>query len=527
MPELELYGTQGAYFPGEVVEMVVEIDRAISASELRLTVLHLAEIIEVLLNSIPPEDPTSAIPLRWHAPPAAPRGYGVRAEALDESGKVIAVAHSAFDVLPHWTAYPRYGFLTDFKAGKEDIADTVLELARFHINGLQFYDWQYRHDQLMPTDTLYQDPLGRNHSIETVSNLIKAAHNRGMAAMPYLAVYAASLPFWKAHPEWALYDLEGEPLKFEEFLGLMDPTPGSPWTRHLLEQCASVLLALPFDGFHVDQYGEPKEGRNAAGRPVNIPEAFVAFIHELKAAHPQSSVVFNAVGNWPIEQLATSSQDFVYIEIWPPDVHYRDVAHIVKEARRLSDGKPVVIALYLPADRPENVYLADTLIYSYGGTRIELGENGRLLTDPYFPKHEPLTKELRIVLRRMADFAVRYEELIGPSADLPSSFRVQAPSGVWAVIRSCPGWLTVSLVNMTRLGEPRWDEVVSKPQRLAPLSLQISPAVSAKRAWWASPDHEDPSLSPLPVQTNGVALTLTVPDLERWAIIAIELQSPE
>jgi dextranase len=523
MSALELYGTKGAFYPGEAIELVVETDGVRAASELRLTVLHLAETVDVLACSIPPENGKGAVSLEWQASRVAPRGYGVKAEALEESGNVLAVAHSAFDVLPHWTAYPRYGFLTDFTPGRDDISETLLELARYHINGLQFYDWLYRHDQLLPPDTVYRDPLGRSLSLDIVEGFIKAAHDWGMAAMPYLAVYAASLPFWSSHPEWALYDLEGKPLKFEEFLGLMDPSPGSPWTRHLLGQCAEVLLALPFDGLHVDQYGDPKEARDSAGRLVNIPEAFAAFVHELKAAHSQSTVVFNAVGNWPIEQLATSSQDFVYIEIWPPDVYYRDVARIATEARSLSGDRPVVIALYLPADRPENVYLADALLYSLGATRIELGEGGRLLTDPYFPKHEPLTNELRTSLRRMADFAIRYEELIGPSAGRLANLRVRAPAGVRAHVRSCPGWLTLCLVNMTGLGEPRWDEVVPKPQPLTSLPIQIALATPVRRAWWASPDHDNPGLSPLPVETDGAALNLTIPELGRWAIIALEL----
>jgi dextranase len=527
MPDLDLYATLGTFSPGETVELVVDVDQGIAASHLRVTILHLAETVDTLARPIVPDAGEIGITFRWQAPPAAPRGYGIMAEAFDESGEVVAVSHGAFDVLPHWTSYPRYGFLTDFTAGRDDIAETLQELVRFHINGLQFYDWQFRHDQLLPPDMAYQDPLGRDLSLETVKGFIEAAHARGMATMPYLAVYAASLPFWQAHPEWALYDLEGEPLIFAEFLGLMDPSPDSPWTRHLQQQCAEVLANLPFDGLHVDQYGDPKEGQNAAGRLVDLPEAFAAFICGLKVAHPRSTVVFNAVGNWPIEQLATSPQDFVYIEIWPPDIHYRDVARIVSEARVLSGGKPVVVALYLPADRPENVRLANALLYSLGGTRIELGEGNRLLTDPYFPNHEPMTVELKMALRRMTDFAVRYEEFIGPSAEQPSEFQVEAPGGVWAVIRSCPGWLTISLINMTGLGEARWDEVVAKPQPVTTPLIQVSPVVSAKRAWWASPDHADPSLSPLPIQADASTVSLTIPNLERWAIVALELQIQE
>ncbi len=77
------------------------------------------------------------------------------------------------------------------------------------------------------------------------------------------------------------------------------------------------------------------------------------------------------------------------------------------------------MALYLPADRPTNIRLADALIFSCGGSRIELGEGERLLADPYFPKHQPLTPELRTTLRRYYDFAVRYGEWLGPAAPSP------------------------------------------------------------------------------------------------------------
>ncbi len=145
---------------------------------------------------------------------------------LDEGGRSQGVATTAFDVLPSWTSYPRYGFLTDFTPGRGDIAAAVETLARYHVNGLQFYDWQYRHDHLLPPQPEYTDPLGRRLSLPVVADGVRAAHAHGMAAMPYLAVYAASPEFWRAHPEWALYDAERRPLSFGDgLLGLMNPAP--------------------------------------------------------------------------------------------------------------------------------------------------------------------------------------------------------------------------------------------------------------------------------------------------------------
>jgi dextranase len=320
-----------------------------------------------------------------------------------------------------------------------------------------------------------------------------------------------------------LYDGDGRPASFLDFLGLMDPSPGSAWTIHLPDQCRQVLAALPFDGFHVDQYGDPKEGWTAGGAEVDLAAAFSAFILSLKRAHPAAAVLFNAVGNWPIEELAPSSQDFNYIEIWPPDVYYKDLRRIVSEARQLSDGKPVTIALYLAADLIQNVRLANALIFALGGSRIELGEAGRLLADPYFPKHQVLGPELRRILRNSYDFAIRYGELIGPAAADEEHRVITTQPGVWTIGRSCPGWLAVNLVNMTGLGDPRWDEPLSEPFVQSNLSVRITCPEPIVQLWWASPDRDELDLEPLTYRAGGGEISVTLPELKYWALIAIKL----
>jgi dextranase len=525
---IQLVPAKGTFTPGEIIRIVAEVaGEMLEPAVIQLSIYHLTSKIDTLTGVIMPENSEPIITFEWQAPRTAPYGYGVIAVLMDRSGKMIDSISTAFDILPDWTIFPRYGFLTDFSPNRTELQETIAALAQFHINGLQFYDWQYRHDQLLPPQPEYVDPLGRSLSLDTIRKFIEAAHRYGMAAMPYLAVYAASVEFWQAHPGWALYDANDQPITFEGFLGLMDPSPDSPWSNHLLGQCREVLRGLPFDGLHVDQYGDPKTGFNVNGELVDLPKAFVDFIQNLKVNYPRAVVVFNAVGNWPIEELVTAPQDFVYIEIWPPDVYFRDVCRIVANARTLSGGKPVVIALYLSACHPENVRLADALIFSLGGSRIELGEHVRLLADPYFPKHQALSADFTNILRRYYDFLVRYGEFLGPKAELLENIGVKAPPHVWVSIRSCLGWLVLSVINMSGLDDPRWDEEQSSPTPLTDVFFQLIVYQKIRQAWWASPDLADISLFPLPWKKNHHTVNITLPELDHWAIIAFELETTE
>jgi dextranase len=528
---VDFYPLKGMIKPGEIVRFQLKLLLGNPADlVISLSFWHLAESMGEVSQEIRLDSGEQTWTCEWLPPMKAPRGYGVVCKLIDRSGGAISKLSTAFDVLPDWTAFPRYGFLTDFTTGREDIKSTLEALTRFHINGLQFYDWQYRHDQLLPPTDDYFDPLGRGLSLQTVRKFIHEAHNYGMASMPYLAVYAASLEFWRDHPDWSIYDQSGQPLTFMDFLGLMDPTPGSPWISHLLDQCENVLERLSFDGLHIDQYGDPKGGFNSKGEMIDIPTAFREFISTLKRRHPDEAVVFNAVGNWPIEVLAPSSQDFNYIEVWPPKTRYLDLPKIVSGARQLSGGKPVVIALYLPADHFANIRLADALIFSCGGTRIELGEDTRLLVDPYFPKHAAIPFQLEQILRNYHDFAVRYGNLLGPGAedliDQPE-WQVIAPAGVWTIIRRHERWLTLSLVNLSGLDNPEWNQVHSDPKTLEDIPVDVKLPETVQQVYWASPDGPDLQLVPLPWQVNGDILKVIITVLKYWGVIVIESVSEE
>jgi len=311
MQILECSPNRGFFKPHEssVIKVGLKADQ-LTAAKLRITVSHMQTETARQEQDIAPFSGGSWLQLTVPPISSQPQGYGLKLEILDTAGNMLDCRYSAVDTLHDWTDFPRYGFLTDFTAQRSDLDAALDRMAAYHLNGIQFYDWQYRHDTLLSPVEEFVDPLGRSLSMKTVRRLIEGAHRRGMAAMPYLAVYAASLAFWEDHLDWRLFDEQGKAIDFEGFLGLMNPTSGSPWIEHLAQECERVLAEMPFDGLHVDQYGEPKTACDSQAAVVDLPQAFKDFVTQLKTSFPGQTVVFNAVGNWPIDELAASPQLF-------------------------------------------------------------------------------------------------------------------------------------------------------------------------------------------------------------------------
>jgi len=524
MQLIDLYPQKSFFQPGEAVGFFVDLyAEKVNHGHLQIRITHLQEEVESLDIPVNLDEGFQQLLVNWREVNRAPTSFGVDVAFEDDNGRLFGSRSTAFDVLCSWLEYPRYGFVTDFTPGRRDIAETIDLLVRHHINSLQFYDWGYRHDSLLPTAQTYLDPLNRELSLSVVSEFINAAHERGLSVMPYLAVYASSLEFWRQHKDWGLFDKQKNPILFEDFLALMDPSLDTPWSNHLLKECDRLMEALPFDGFHVDQYGEPKIAFNERGESVDLPVAFRNFISNLKIRHPEMAVTFNAVGNWPIEQLAISAQDFNYIEVWPNSPEYWDLYHIVSQALLLSESKPVVIALYQPAENPANILMANAVIYASGGTRILLGEGERLLSDPYFPKHQALPPNLQCAIRRYNDFCVRFGEWLGPWNKSKPIEGIDLPPGIWSIYRETSGWLIINLINITGLVNLRWDQIHDPPEIIHDIQISIPFTGNIHGVWLASPDSENLSLSKVPWQIKNGMLKIEIDSLHYWSLLAINM----
>jgi dextranase len=512
--------------PGEDISIEVKFasSKECSAS-LVIKVLHGNDLIDKRTNSIWASSKTiNVFNTIFKITQFNRAGFGVLVELFDEHGHFHSQLATAFDILPNWTVWPRYGFLTGFEQGKSfaGIEKTIAKLSEYHINGLQFYDWQYRHDHLISPEDNYRDPLNRKLSLSTVKALIQAARAKNMAAMPYTTVYAASVEYWKKNPDQALYDNDGSLIPFgEEFLGIMDPTKGKKWSLHLLEQFKQLIHILGFDGIHLDQYGQPRIGFTHSGQTVDLPQAFVDMIADTHQLDGHPVTLFNAVDNWPIESLAKSEVAFPYIEIWKPDISYRRMVEILKNARSLSNGKPVVLAQYIPAAQPANVITASTIAFACGCSRIELGEKLRLLSDPYFPKHEGLPAVIKKQFKFHYDFWVRYGEWIATEGEA-SDFSVLSNNLFMRRVRLRKSEI-IQLVNLPTNGlDTPWNEEHSMPVKQYNAEIELPVAQNPERAYFATPEDPFSGLKLARMTILGNTCRISIPKIKHWVMVILE-----
>lgn len=555
------------YTPGQSVVVRVEAPAGFSASPGAHVYLEIVHLTEVVARLSQPAGTGTSWAFSWE-PPAEPAGYGLAAW-IESDGIRVAYGESAFDVAHTWTDQPRYGFLSEFGAWDEAKEREAFALMnRLHLNGLQFYDWQYRHEQLVPPAEEFTDSLGRRLTVESIEGRIRLAREHGMAPMAYTAIYAASPAFYVDHKDWALRDANGKALDFGNgYLILMNPSRGSGWHDHLLDQFRRVLERFDFEGIHVDQYGYPRVAYDHRGQSVVLAQAFRNFIDDAKGLlsreFERSTITFNSVTNWPAAVMARSAYDFNYVEVWSPYDTYGDIERIIREAYANSGGKPTVIAAYVQPEYEATVRLLNAIIFANGGTHIEMGEGDGMLADPYFPKFRRVSPALWQAQVRAYDFIVRYKEwLYGPRETLDASALVRVggvpvqerpeAGRVHAVLTRVAGAdgqagpdspegqgnspgsgarpdfrYVLSLINFTSASTVAWTAEQPEPALLGELSVTVKLEREPRAVWVASPDGDSAAAVKLshgasPLPEGGFEVSFTVPRLHYWTVVVLE-----
>ncbi|MGH2566241.1 MAG: glycoside hydrolase family 66 protein, partial [Ginsengibacter sp.] len=133
---INLITDKSVYKPGDVINF--SIDKSLPAS---------AKIRYRQLDKVIAETNVSGTTWTWTAPSTDYTGYRVDVYN-DEDGKEKIYGATAVDVSSDWIKFPRYGFLSAYGQLSNNYMDSVINnLSRLHINGLQFYDWDYDHQQ--------------------------------------------------------------------------------------------------------------------------------------------------------------------------------------------------------------------------------------------------------------------------------------------------------------------------------------------------------------------------------------------
>lgn len=545
MEIIDTYPSKSQFAPGEKVIIVIEISHKESkevVGRLNIQFLHIATELDATENYIRLQaEESRKVNINWQPPPEL-KAYGVDIYLYDDEGQLLDEASTAFDIAVNWTLSPRYGFLCDFPPNESNSYERLSFMNKFHINAIQFYDWMERHESLVPNKKEFKDPANRELSVETIQRKINFAHEHNMAAMAYVSIYGASKMFYLQHKDWALFSDDGQPHIFyafgEDFLYIMNPAEDSPWRCHMIHQCQQAIQQMDFDGIHIDQYKNPMSGFDNTGRKIHLSEVFPSFINDTKLAvkgvKPRAKVAFNAVNSWPIQTVAHANQDLVYVEVWPPNTTYRDLARLIEEAKELSEGKKVVLAAYIPSSWKISIRLANAVIFSHGGYHIEVGEGNGMLSDPYFPNYVQMDDSLQRIMREYYDFLVRYRDLLALedsnleiNVDLPEipCSAKKEPDKVWIVVKGDENHLAISLVNFVGTS-PFWNEKQGNPPKSFnnfKVKLEMT-SRSIENIYYTSPDFNlgRPTKLNFTSSSSQNIVEFIVPRLDYWDLLIIK-----
>jgi dextranase len=518
----ELLPAKAVFAPDEPV--VVAVRGGVTGTA---TIWHLGERIR--------EVPATAGGLEVDRLP--PGGYGVEVGTLRTAVEVAAAPATSL----------RYGFVASYPPDR-DTAVVADNIRRLHLTGIQFYDWAYRHADLLGGGATYDDALGQPVALDTVRRLVATCHAAGARALGYAAVYAVGTDEWPVWEHLALLRPNGTPYSLGDFLFLVDPAAPS-WLTHFTGDLRRAVEDVGFDGFHLDQYGYPKRAIRADGAAVDVAESFVRTIEQIRAALPDAVLVFNNVNDFPTWRTAHTAQDAVYIEVWAPHLTLDHLAGVVRRARSEADGKPVVIAAYqhvydsapAPAADLATAYTMATL-FSHGATHLLAGEADRILVDPYYVRNHVTAKSTRALLKRWYDFLVEHVELLMPHQliDVTGSFASEynddcevtysgtavadtaAPGTVWRRVVQADGHLVVHLINLSGQSDALWDAPRATPRDTGPGVLRVRrTSAGLPRVRVADPDRSA-RLVDVPVQVDGDHAVAELPAPRVWQLVLID-----
>lgn len=574
-PIRDVYTDKGRHNPGDTA--LIHVDLSNPGSEISgivtVNVTRLARPVASFEQPVTlPPGSAQTVTFPWVTPGDDFSGYGIEV-GLWVDGALRDTRSSAADVSSDWTKFPRYGFFSSFFEG-EDAEELAGELAKFHINAVQFYDWKWTHDWLVPywegePADIYTQPDGRVQSFETVKAKVAAAQSRNMAAMSYTLMYGDSgndeAP---EHIEWAAFEepftTDPEDIRVHEpgyTIWVMDIS-NPDWKSHIIGQFHDAIDQAGFDGIHLDNLGGAWNYPYDSDTAIPEAEAFPQFINEarasLRAVYPDVRVAHNDVAENYRDAIAGSDADIYYTEVWGRQT-YQEIRDGILEAKAAGGGKAVVLAAYInrkswdemsdPTAPPVPTYINDAsarlmaaTVFANGGFRIEIGDGDEMLVNEYFPLRTPrMHAALRRSMRDYYDFAVRYQNLLsfntlgdvqdGTAAmNLSSSthaLRKDAHSGaIWTVgKRWHDEYDAISLINLNGV-DTAWRDPSSNPTPQNQIELTYHVDKKVRRLLIATPDDGAGQATEIPftegVDEGGAYITFTVPDLTVWSLVIVD-----
>ncbi len=402
----------------------------------------------------------------WKVPAQNFTGYLAEIYVTDGIAEQT-LATIGVDVSTEWGRFPRYGFVSHYGSDKtvEQVKKEVDMLNRYHMTGIQFYDWQWQHHKLIPEGASQWKDVGlRDVFKSSIENYITKLHEVGSKCMFYDLLYGVTGNIVDGKPEtpanldgkdgvssdWGWIDLHANdkdgydlhqvqyPLGSWPSIYVMNPG-NQDWVNYLSKEIKKVYQHLKFDGYHIDQLGRQREAyytnlqsKTEDGQKVytggdrrdthDFEGYYANFINRMKSDSKDKSLVMNAVSTFGGPKIVgTGNVEFGYNEMWGADDYLWNYRKIIQDNRR-NNGKNTfntVFAAYLHCRNgnggqfhTSSALFGNATIFALGGSRIELSGDHMLFTE-YFPDDaRKMSDKLQKSIIHYYDFLVAYENYL-------------------------------------------------------------------------------------------------------------------
>ena len=562
----DVYTDKARYNPKDSVNITIELDNKLNSNysgKLNVYYKNLNKTISTKEIKVEiKKGEKKSINIAWNPPIDDFKGYMIEVYAF-KGINVIDSRNTAVDVSSNWDRFPRYGYVAEYPKREKGETEKIIDnLNKYHINGLQFYDWQNKHHKPIPdtkdnTYSVWKDIANRDVYYDTVKNYIDAAHSKNMKAANYNLIYGAYTDYKQdgVKPEWGIYkdsehneqDMHQLPSGWASSIDVFNPA-NRDWQNYIFNEEKKANKLLNFDIFHMDTLGGRGLVYDYEGKEVDLPSTYTEFANNAKKTLG-TGIVFNTVNRYGLEYIAKSDVDFLYSELWPSEnKDYNSLKETVDIGYELTGGKKnTVIAAYMnygSADskgefNENSVRLCDAAIFAAGGDHIELGDTGMLCKE-YFPnKNLTMTDSLKASMRNYYDFITAYENLLRDNVneknnkiqlqDIKTSNNGKADT-VWTYAKGKEGYDVIHMINLLGYKWTGWrdDGANYDPPELKK-NIKLKYYIKddeIKGVYLASPDlmgGKSEKLKYNVKEENGERyLEIYIPELQYWDMVYIE-----